>query len=91
MVLEKCKVKYVNVVLLFVHPEAASRRIVTEKQLYIKMCRNFGVVPVSYYVRNMTEPELRMRYHGLGPSGTKALSVPLQVSQVKTFSVMSSV
>ena len=48
--------------------------------LYVKMCEAYHVVPVSYFLRNMGNRTLRMKYHGLGPKGTKAIAVPLQVT-----------
>ncbi|XP_030073538.1 leucine-rich repeat-containing protein 74B isoform X1 [Microcaecilia unicolor] len=44
---------------------------------YLEACKIYGVIPISYFVRHMTDTNLTMRHHGLGPKGTKALAVPL--------------
>ena len=50
-----------------------------QSQLYRKVCLHFGVTPASYYLRHINDTELVMKHQGLGPKGTKALTVPLQV------------
>ena len=52
----------------------------TGRTTYIKTCENLGVVPVSYFTRHITDPEIVMRYHGLGPQGARAMSRVLRVS-----------
>lgn len=39
-----------------------------------------GVVPVSYFLRNMEESYVNLNHHGLGPNGTKAIAIALVVS-----------
>lgn len=39
-----------------------------------------GVVPVSYFLRNMEESYMNLNHHGLGPNGTKAIAIALVVS-----------
>lgn len=39
-----------------------------------------GVVPVSYFIRNMEESYVNLNHHGLGPKGTKAIAIALVVS-----------
>lgn len=39
-----------------------------------------GVVPVSYFIRNMEESYMNLNHHGLGPHGTKAIAIALVVS-----------
>ena len=39
-----------------------------------------GVVPVSYFIRNMEESYINLNHHGLGPNGTKAIAIALVVS-----------
>ena len=51
-----------------------------QTQLYRKVCRQFGVTPASYYLRHINDKVLVMKHQALGPKGTKALTVPLQVS-----------
>ncbi|XP_044927906.1 leucine-rich repeat-containing protein 74A isoform X4 [Mustela putorius furo] len=36
-----------------------------------------GVVPVSYFLRNMEESYMNLNHHGLGPNGTKAIAIAL--------------
>ncbi|XP_053139159.1 leucine-rich repeat-containing protein 74A isoform X3 [Hemicordylus capensis] len=45
--------------------------------LYIEACKLVGVVPVSYFIRNMEEPIMNLNHHGLGTKGTKALAIAL--------------
>ncbi|KAK2188231.1 hypothetical protein NP493_139g02012 [Ridgeia piscesae] len=51
-----------------------------QTQLYRKVCRQFGVTPASYYLRHINDKVLVMKHQALGPKGTKALTVPLQVN-----------
>ncbi|XP_060138974.1 leucine-rich repeat-containing protein 74A [Zootoca vivipara] len=46
-------------------------------ELYIEACKLVGVVPVSYFIRNMEEPTMNLNHHGLGPKGTKAIAIAL--------------
>ncbi|EDL02908.1 mCG19980, partial [Mus musculus] len=36
-----------------------------------------GVVPASYFIRNMEESCVNLNHHGLGPMGTKAIAITL--------------
>ena len=58
---------------------AESRR---KRQLdtYHTMCRQMGVIPVSFIEKRLMSKEIRMRSHGLGSNGAKALAVTLVVS-----------
>ena len=47
---------------------------------YQRLCEKMGVVPVSYFCRHITDPEITMRYHGLGPQGTRAIARVLRES-----------
>ncbi|XP_039253533.1 uncharacterized protein LOC120330708 isoform X1 [Styela clava] len=49
----------------------------TGKTTYKEACKQFGVIPVSYFLRHMQDTELIMRHHGLGPAGGKAIAVSL--------------
>lgn len=49
-------------------------------ELYTEACKLVGVVPVSYFIRNMEESVMNLNHHGLGPKGTKALAIALVVS-----------
>ncbi|KAJ1078579.1 hypothetical protein K5549_000761 [Capra hircus] len=48
-----------------------------QKELYLEACKLVGVVPVSYFIRNMEEPYVNLNHHGLGPKGTKAIAIAL--------------
>ncbi|XP_072331733.1 uncharacterized protein lrrc74b isoform X1 [Scyliorhinus torazame] len=49
----------------------------TGKTKYKQACEAYGVVPISYFLRNMNCTELVMMHYGLGPQGAKAISVSL--------------
>ncbi|XP_067910799.1 leucine-rich repeat-containing protein 74B isoform X2 [Heterodontus francisci] len=49
----------------------------TGKAKYKQACETYGVVPISYFLRNMNGTELLMMHYGLGPQGAKAISVSL--------------
>ena len=51
-----------------------------QRELYTEACKLVGVVPVSYFLRNMEEAFLNLNHHGLGPNGTKAIAIALVVS-----------
>lgn len=51
-----------------------------QKDLYMEACKLMGVVPVSYFIRNMEESYMNLNHHGLGPHGTKAIAIALVVS-----------
>ena len=44
-----------------------------------EVCERLGVVPVSYFTRHISDQQMTMRYHGLGPVGTKAIAKVLRV------------
>ncbi|KAB0344615.1 hypothetical protein FD754_021541 [Muntiacus muntjak] len=48
-----------------------------QKELYLEACKLVGVVPVSYFIRNMEESYVNLNHHGLGPNGTKAIAIAL--------------
>ncbi len=52
----------------------------TGRNTYLKACENLRVVPVSYFLRNITAPEIVMRHHGVGPQEARAMSRVLRVS-----------
>ncbi|XP_074853617.1 leucine-rich repeat-containing protein 74A [Carettochelys insculpta] len=47
------------------------------EEIYLEACKIVGVVPVSYFLRNMEEPYMNLNHHGLGPKGTKAIAIAL--------------
>ena len=51
----------------------------TGRATYLQACRDSGVIPVSYFHRNMQEPEVDIKHHGLGPMGAKAIAIALVV------------
>uniref|UniRef100_A0A8C6GZL4 Leucine rich repeat containing 74A n=1 Tax=Mus spicilegus TaxID=10103 RepID=A0A8C6GZL4_MUSSI len=48
-----------------------------QKELYLEACKLVGVVPASYFIRNMEESCVNLNHHGLGPMGTKAIAITL--------------
>ncbi|XP_056666607.1 leucine-rich repeat-containing protein 74A isoform X2 [Monodelphis domestica] len=48
-----------------------------QEELYREACKLIGVIPVSYFIRNMEETYMNLNHHGLGPKGTKAIAVAL--------------
>uniref|UniRef100_A0A8C3RLW8 Leucine rich repeat containing 74A n=1 Tax=Chelydra serpentina TaxID=8475 RepID=A0A8C3RLW8_CHESE len=46
-------------------------------ELYLEACKLVGVVPVSYFIRNIEEPYMNLNHHGLGPKGAKAIAIAL--------------
>ncbi|XP_030577983.1 leucine-rich repeat-containing protein 74A-like isoform X3 [Archocentrus centrarchus] len=53
-------------------------------ELYLKACRQTGVVPVSYILRHFGDATLNLNYYGLGPRGAKALAILLKSHSVVT-------
>ncbi|TRY87483.1 hypothetical protein DNTS_035308 [Danionella cerebrum] len=49
----------------------------TGQSRYREACTMLSVVPVSYFLRNMNQPELNLKHWGLGSQGTKALAISL--------------
>ncbi|KAJ6659078.1 hypothetical protein lerEdw1_019381 [Lerista edwardsae] len=47
------------------------------KAKYLHTCHVYGVVPISYFVRHMKDPELALMHRGLCPKGLKALALSL--------------
>ncbi|XP_017269184.1 leucine-rich repeat-containing protein 74A [Kryptolebias marmoratus] len=46
-------------------------------EVYIQACKLVGVVPVSYFIRNLGSPNMKLTHHGLGSLGCKALAIAL--------------
>ncbi|XP_070699047.1 leucine-rich repeat-containing protein 74A [Pempheris klunzingeri] len=46
-------------------------------EVYRQACRLVGVVPVSYFIRNLESTTMTLSHHGLGPLGCKALAIAL--------------
>ena len=59
--------------------EAIQSYEANSKDHYIAACKQCGVTPASYYIRNMKNIRLNMAHHGLGEKGVKALTMSLMV------------
>ncbi|GAA6096951.1 leucine-rich repeat-containing protein 74A isoform X1 [Tachysurus ichikawai] len=46
-------------------------------EVYLQACKLLGVVPVSYFLRNLGCATINLNHHGLGPLGGKALAIAL--------------
>ncbi|XP_023272978.1 leucine-rich repeat-containing protein 74A [Seriola lalandi dorsalis] len=46
-------------------------------EVYLQACKLVGVVPVSYFIRNLDCTIMTLTHHGLGPLGCKALAIAL--------------
>ncbi|KAI5618851.1 leucine-rich repeat-containing protein 74A isoform X2 [Silurus asotus] len=46
-------------------------------EVYLQACKLIGVVPVSYFLRNLGCVTINLNHHGLGPLGGKALAIAL--------------
>ncbi|XP_060918902.1 leucine-rich repeat-containing protein 74A [Labrus mixtus] len=46
-------------------------------EVYLQACKLVGVVPVSYFIRNINSSTMTLSHHGLGPLGCKALAIAL--------------
>ncbi|XP_066504384.1 leucine-rich repeat-containing protein 74A [Hoplias malabaricus] len=60
-------------------PEEAksSSKDMSTAELYLQACELVGVVPVSYFLRNIGQSNINLNHYGLGPSGGKALAIAL--------------
>ena len=54
---------------------------VTGRATYLQACRDSGVIPVSYFHRNLQQADIDIKHHGLGPMGAKAIAIALVVGQ----------
>ncbi|XP_070577253.1 leucine-rich repeat-containing protein 74A-like isoform X2 [Ptychodera flava] len=54
----------------------------TGRSTYIESCKEYGIVPVSYFLRHIQDYKIRMKHHGLGPLGTKAIAITLVTNTV---------
>lgn len=62
-------------------PEKEERNKETSiAEVYLQACKLVGVVPVSYFIRNLDSTTMILSHHGLGPLGCKALAIALVVS-----------
>lgn len=63
----------------WLHPERFDRDL-TGKTKYIKVCEEMGISPTTYFIKHIQDRELKMKFHGLGPTRMRALSVPLETN-----------
>ncbi|KAJ1104688.1 hypothetical protein NDU88_002097 [Pleurodeles waltl] len=54
-----------------------SFRGVTYQKRYLQACEMVGVVPASYFLRNVESDRMDMNHHGLGPNGARAIAIAL--------------
>ncbi|XP_078516070.1 leucine-rich repeat-containing protein 74A isoform X1 [Lissotriton helveticus] len=54
-----------------------SFRGVTYQERYLQACEMVGVVPASYFLRNLEAERVEMNHHGLGPKGARAIAIAL--------------
>ncbi|KAI6657870.1 Leucine-rich repeat-containing protein 74B [Oopsacas minuta] len=64
--------------------EENSRNKYDESFIYLNTCKRMGIVPVSYFLRNITFSEINLKHHGLGPRGTKAICLSLTSNSTVT-------
>jgi hypothetical protein len=58
--------------------DATSRKRTIDEE-YLKICKNLGIVPASYYLQHIQDSQLSLKHHGLGPKGARALAESLKV------------
>lgn len=56
----------------------------TGRKAYRGACAQLGIVPVSFVLEHMTNEELDVKHHGLGPSGAKAVAMALMNNTTTT-------
>jgi len=49
------------------------------KARYLRKCDEMGIQPATFYIKHMSDSELVMKFHGLGPHGMKAMADSLEV------------
>ncbi|XP_033736019.1 leucine-rich repeat-containing protein 74A-like [Pecten maximus] len=54
----------------------------TPKGRYLRICEDMGIQPASYFIKHMSETELVMKFHGLGPVGMKAMAESLMINTI---------
>lgn len=56
----------------------------TGRKAYREACKQLGIVPVSFVLEHITDEELDIKHHGLGPSGAKAVASALMNNTTTT-------
>ena len=64
---------------MFSTSEGKEEYDVTGRATYLQACRDSGVIPVSFFHRNLQQADIDIKHHGLGPMGAKAIAVALVV------------
>ncbi|XP_046907218.1 leucine-rich repeat-containing protein 74A [Hypomesus transpacificus] len=62
---------------LEVNEVKTSNQDTSTAEIYLQACKLLGVVPVSYFIRNLGAPIMNINHHGLGPQGGRALAIAL--------------
>lgn len=65
--------------LFFLISEGKEEYDVTGRATYLQACRDSGVIPVSFFHRNLQQADIDIKHHGLGPMGAKAIAIALVV------------
>ena len=65
--------------LFFLISEGKEDYDVTGRATYLQACRDSGVIPVSFFHRNLQQADIDIKHHGLGPMGAKAIAIALVV------------
>ena len=60
--------------------EEGENHDISGRAAYIKVCERLGIVPASYFLKNITNPSICMKHHGLGVQGTRAVAKVLKVN-----------
>ncbi|KAM9339212.1 uncharacterized protein ABDE67_016868 [Symphorus nematophorus] len=56
----------------------SQRHSLSRAEVYLQACQQTGAVPVSSFLRNMSDANLNLNHYGVGPCGAKALAIALQ-------------
>ena len=56
----------------------------TGRKAYKEACAQLGIIPVSFVLEHITEEEVNIKHHGLGPSGAKAIAIALMRNTTTT-------
>uniref|UniRef100_A0A672GN43 Leucine rich repeat containing 74A n=1 Tax=Salarias fasciatus TaxID=181472 RepID=A0A672GN43_SALFA len=58
-------------------------RGLSRAEVYLQACRRIGAVPVSAFVRAVSDTTVNLNHYGVGPRGARALAVALKVTDDK--------
>uniref|UniRef100_A0A672GKG5 Leucine rich repeat containing 74A n=1 Tax=Salarias fasciatus TaxID=181472 RepID=A0A672GKG5_SALFA len=68
--------------LFILSDSSGSRRGLSRAEVYLQACRRIGAVPVSAFVRAVSDTTVNLNRYGVGPRGARALAVALKVTVV---------